>query len=183
MKNTIKLFILIFSIMYPYSSSYAAFTLISTQSGSTVSNLSWTGLSNGGFMLTCSQLVTTSAATQNVQIVIGTGATPTWQSSGYNYAFTTLSWSGTSSSINSTSASYIPLVPNASSNHSTIYGMTIFIQNFTNGGMNVQSFGNNSSLAYAIVGSSAYSGTFTAIRVQPLSGTISGSCSLYSIQQ
>jgi hypothetical protein len=168
-------------------------TLISTQTASASASLQFTNLptSYNTLWLNCSGMEP-GTATVALQLQVGEGATPTWETASYNYGDTLSSSVSGGSNTNATAASAIQLdqgLDGTSTSYSASYEIlinnvsnTTFYKSIlyqsaayvaTNGGY----YNNN--------GAGVYTGdtnAITAVRVQYSSGNISvGKCSLYGM--
>lgn len=173
----------------PAAGGSGALTLISTQTASNSAALQWTNLPTtyNDLELKCQGI--TPAANAGLNIQVGEGAGPTWETSSYTYAV--LIWSSSSSVVSpqgNGGASSIQLVGNNAVNG----GTAIVDANIANVASSTTykfilahtGFSNSGSLLMASASGEYVGDTnpVTAIRVLMSTGNItSGTCSLYGI--
>lgn len=170
------------------------FHKISTQSGSAVASLAWTGLgaTYNNYLLSCYGLLTTTAST-NLYLQFGEGGTPTWETATYQWSGmynSTASGSAGASGNASTSDSGLLVAVGSSGN--TVTGSsdwTVFIYDVPSTtrytSANWQSL-NSVTPAFIANGAGRYTGDTnakTAIRLFPASGTMTGACTLWGMLQ
>ena len=164
-----------------------AMTLISTQTASSSASLSWTGLATyDNYLLVLENL----NCGDNILLQTGTGAGPTYATSGYIYSgyytYATSSSAGANAftninSLSSTNGIIITAGGAFSNGTITNVSMTGFLSNtFT---LYSASASYNGTRVYAgyTGGTNNTSGTTTAIKLLPVSGTLTGKASLYGI--
>lgn len=174
------------------SGSAGAMALVSTQTASGSADLRFTGLSAtpNTYMMQCNGIV--PAATDFAKIQVGTGGTPTWQTSSYAYTFAGAKGTGTADTGGATGASAIHFNDNSISNAGTVgFGLTVWINNVGSSTLQKPIFGNYQffNADTSVYASGSFGGQWagattalTAIRFIMNSGNItSGQCSLYSL--
>ena len=168
--------------------SSGAMTLISTQTASSSASLSWTGLATyDNYLLVLENL----NCGDNILLQTGTGAGPTYATSGYIYSglytYATASSAGTNAynNINSLgSTNGIILTAGGAYTNGTIanVSMTGFLSNaFTLCSVSA-SFNPSRVVCCGYTGgTNNTTGTTTAIKLLPVTGTLTGKASLYGI--
>ena len=165
--------------------SSGAMSLISTQTASSSSSLTWTGLSGyKSYFLMIDGLIVSDSSAFYVQI--GTGSTPTWITSYYLWSSYNTSYSGPGNSYNTSDSGYDLAAGNGS--QASKFSGQVYLHNL------LSSTAQKSFLSHMIFNGGAatapitagewYGGTTTctAVRLIPATGTItSGTASLYGI--
>lgn len=169
--------------------SAGAMTLISTLTA-TGSNITWTNLSGyDKYTIIFENLNTSYAGQDPLFLQVGTGSSPTWVSSGYDYRL--LCNNSSSTVVNGTNLGYFIIASNPGEDGVLGYGASgsILITNFTNNTsvptcflLNEHHYG-NTLFCSLVGGGGVISGSAnTAITLQGTFGTISsGKASLYGI--
>ena len=170
--------------------SAGAMTLISTQTASSSASLSWTGLSGYDKYFLVFQNMIPASNGDLLSIVVGTGAVPTYITSGYEYGIISAGSSGSVSFYNATTSSHgiissvIGIKNSAPGTSGNVQIMGMFSSNvFMHNG--ISNYINTSSTYYSDVctgGVPANTTAKTAIKIYFVGGNMtSGTASLYGI--
>jgi hypothetical protein len=170
-----------------------AMTLISTQTVSASSALAFTGLATYDKYVLILENIYTSTS-DSIFLQTGTGSSPTYITSGYLYSGIQLAASASSNNspfaidiYNLGASNGIPLFTSTNSGNTGGVGnitLTGFLSNYlTLTGTTGFTRNSGGILMYSahIAGTNQSSGTTTALKIIPNSGTLTGSASLYSI--
>ena len=163
--------------------SAGAMSLISTQTGSSVASLAWTGLSTYNTYLLIFELYVSSG--QQIQLNTGTGSTPTYSTSGYKQNALAVNSASTTITNATNGAGYLlPAVGGIYFSGAPIASGYVYITNATSNNFinSAMYFLNTTPLRiYETSGGQTNDNAFTAIKLTSTSGNISGTASLYGI--
>lgn len=164
-----------------------ATSLISTQTASASASLAWTGLATATAWRLIGNLLVPATNSTGLAFVVGTGGTPTYVTSGYNFALTLFSSANSSASFGAEAQASAALNDGTGANAApgTSFDILITTDNATFVMYNGTTIFRGQTSHYrsgAIGGDAAVAAAITAIKITEASGNItSGSASLYSM--
>jgi hypothetical protein len=173
---------------YGVISAAQAYTFISTANVSGGASIAFTGLATyNNYVMVCRNVIAATAA-DSMSFQIGTGATPTWQTSSYKYfRLNGASNSSTVSGSNNASASGLDITLGSADNPHDLT-LNLYDVLSTTKPKHMFYFGDyyDGRLTNYKTGAGAYTGAntaVTAVRIIAASGNISGVCTLYGLTQ